>query len=210
MKQFGKLGMVYLAVLSLGICGCASIMSGRFQEMSFQSNPDGATVTISGKVIGKTPLTTTLKKDSGQSLVFTRDGYKPLSMRLDTRLDSWFWGNIVLGGVIGSSTDGITGAVHEYSPSQYMVTLQAEGTTAVESKVSEPARQKAKEFIVMGYKDIIGDLRKGEGQYLTSLLGMLNVPTEGKDDAIKKIKGLSEAYNSIPEFADHVIEIYIK
>lgn len=204
MATYGLLTIILMAT------GCATIMSGKSQELSFQSNPDGATVTVSGKIIGKTPITTTLKKEKGQSLVFSKDGHKSVSMRLDTRLDSWFWGNIALGGLIGSSTDGISGAVHEYSPSQYMVTLQPEGTTPIEGKVSQSERQKAKEFIVMGYKDIISDLKKGEGQYLASLMSVLKISMDEKDQAIKKIKGLSEAYNNIPEFADRVIEIYIK
>src|SRR5437879_2243237 len=146
MKIYDKLRFACV-VLALGATGCASIVSGRHQEMSFVSNPDGATVSISGRTIGKTPITTTLTKQSGQTLIFSKDGYKPLSMSLETRMDGWFWGNIVLGGPIGSTIDGLSGAVHEYSPSQYMVTLQPEGTSQLESKTSLSERQKAKEFI---------------------------------------------------------------
>lgn len=130
-------------------------------------------------------------------------------MRLDTTLDPWFWGNIVLGGFIGSTTDGLSGAVNQYSPAQFMVTLQPSGSTAFEGKTSLTENQKAKDFIVVGYREIIGDLQKGQGQYLTSLLGLLKVPAEGTDQAIKRIRALSEAYPSIPEFADHVIEAYL-
>jgi hypothetical protein len=200
--------IVLAAVVLWCVSGCASIMSGRFQEVSFQSSPDGATVTISGKIIGKTPLTTSLKKESGQSLLFEKDGYKPLSMELSTRLDNWFWGNILLGGVIGSTTDGMTGAVDEYSPNQYMVTLNPQGTTKLEEMPARSDTQKTKEYIVMAYKDILSDLRKGEGQYLSSLLALLHVKPEEKGDAVKKIRALSEAYTVIPDFADHVIDLY--
>ena len=185
-------------------------MSGRHQEVTFQSNPDGALVTVAGRVIGKTPITTALEKRSGQAIIFSKDGYKQVSMSLETRLNSWFWGNIVCGGLIGSSTDGINGAVYEYSPSQYMVSLPPEGSTSIDSKTSEPVRQKAKDFIVINYQDIVVDLRKGEGQYMTSLMDMLKIPSDAKDQAIKKIRGLSEAYTNISEFADHVVEIYVK
>lgn len=194
--------------LVLSLTGCASIMSGRFQELTFQSNPDGATVTVSGRVIGKTPLTTSLKKDANQSLVFEKDGYKPLSMQLSTRLDGWFWGNIVLGGLIGSTTDGLTGAVNEYSPSQYMVTLIPNGTTKLEEGSTRSSDQKTKDYIVLAYKDILIDLQKGDGQYLSSLLELLHVKPEGKSDAVKKIRALSEVYTVIPDFADHVIDLY--
>lgn len=194
------------AVLS---SGCASIMSGRHQEVTFQSNPDGATVTVAGRTIGKTPITTALEKKSGQPLIFSKDGYKPVSMTLETRMNSWFWGNIVVGGLIGSSTDGITGSVYEYSPSQYMVSLSPEGSSLLESKTSQSDRQKAKEYIVMGYKDIMADLHRGDGQYLTSLFGLLKIPSDRTEDAIKKLRALEEVYRVIPEFADHVLDLYL-
>src|SRR5947209_8372722 len=106
---------ILCVTILLGIAtGCASIMHGGHQELTFNSNPDGATVTVGGRVIGKTPITTSLKKEPGQTLEFSKDGYKPLTMRLETSLDSWFWGNIVLGGFFGSTTDGISGAAHQY------------------------------------------------------------------------------------------------
>jgi len=210
MKTNPALNFAFLAMLCGLNSGCASIMSGRSQELSFVSTPDGATVTVSGRVIGKTPITTTLKKEPEQSLVFSKDGYKPISMRLETRLDGWFWGNIVLGGFFGSTTDAATGAVHEYSPNQYIVTLEPAGTNQLEGKPSLSDTQKAKEFIVMGYKDIMEDLHKGKGEYLASLFSVLKIPAEQQPEALKKIRALSEAYTTIPEFADHAIELYLK
>lgn len=210
-KKQGSIASLFgIGAISLCLSGCASIISGTTQQLTFQSNPDGATVTISGRVIGKTPVTTTLKKAAGQSLLFSKDGYQPLSMNLDTHLDGWFWGNIVLGGLIGSTTDNVSGAVNEYSPSQYMVTLQPEGTTRLESKTSLSENQKAKDYIVSNYKSIVEDLQKGGGQYLASLFQTLNIPEDQKTAAIKKTKALSEAYTDIPEFADHVIELLYK
>jgi hypothetical protein len=148
-----------------------------------------------------------LKKESGQSLIFSKDGYKPVTMRLDTTLDPWFWGDIICGGIYGSTTDGLSGAVHEYSPSQYMVTLQPDGSTAFEGTTSLTEKQKIKDFIVVGYRDIIVDLQKGSGQYLASLLDLLNLPPNQRDETIKRIRALSQAYPNIVEFADHVSEL---
>src|SRR5450759_2997518 len=131
-------------------------------------------------------------------------------MQLETRMDSWFWVNIVLGGFIGSTTDGISGAINEYSPSQYMVTLQQEGTGPLESNTATDAKQKAKEYIVLTYKNILSDISNGGGQYLTSLFELLKIPKEGQGEATKKIHALSDAYSNIPEFADRVIELYLK
>lgn len=200
--------ILMFGVFALG--GCASIVSGGSQAVTFNSSPDGATVTLNGLAIGKTPITTTIKKKSGQSMVFSKDGYKPITMQLETRMNGWFWGNIVFGGFIGSTTDGLSGAVNEYSPSQYMVSLQPDGSGSMETKTAIEPRQKAREFILIGYKDIVGDLNKGEGQYLNSLLEILKVPEEGKEEAVKKLKALSQVYTNILEFADRVTEMYSK
>ena len=108
------LTMCCLTFLSVAICiclgGCASIISGKSQEVSFDSQPDGVTVDVNGKVLGKTPFTVTIARKSDQSITFTKDGYKPTTMRLETSINGWFWGNIVIGGLLGSTTDGLSGA----------------------------------------------------------------------------------------------------
>ncbi len=190
--------------------GCASIIDGTTQEVSFNSTPEGATVTLDGRVIGKTPVSISIKKKSGQALIFSKEGYKPVTMQLETRMNSWFWGNIVLGGLIGSTTDGISGAINEYSPSQYMITLQQEGVASLESKTITSDNQKTKEFIMLAYKNIVSDLNKGEGQYQSSLLEMLKIPKTDHVEAQKRIRALSEVYSNIPEFADRVIALYLK
>lgn len=85
----------------------------------------------------------------------------------------------------------------------------AEGSSQINNKASSQ-RQKAKEFVVAGYKDIVKDLSKGNGQYLTSLLELLGVPPQQRKEATAKIHALSEAYTNIPDFADHVSDLYIK
>ncbi|MCZ7627552.1 MAG: PEGA domain-containing protein [Candidatus Methylomirabilis sp.] len=96
MKE-ARLAALLFALVALA--GCASIVSGRTQEVSFTSNPEGATVTVNGRIIGKTPLTANLQREKGQSLAFSKEGYKTLSREFETDLNGWFWGNIVIGGL---------------------------------------------------------------------------------------------------------------
>lgn len=202
---------VILPFALVALAGCASIVSGRTQEVSFASNPEGVTVTVNGRILGKTPLTINLQRQSGQSLIFSKDGYKTLSMELETSINGWFWGNIVLGGLIGSTTDGITGSVHKYAPSQYMVTLEPDGTNKMDGKPALSDQQKAKEYIVVAYKSLIEELTKNEkGEYVRSLLNILRIPATQQDDAITKIRALAEAYKDIPVFADRVVEMFLK
>lgn len=202
------------SILTIIMCatlleGCASIMSGTTQQMSFQSTPDEVTVTVSGRIIGKTPITVQLDKKSDQILVFTKDGYKPITMQLTTTLDPWFWGNIVLGGLIGSTTDGISGAVHEYSPSQYFVTLEPVGTK-IESPTLKNQREKVKEFIVSSYSGLLADLSKGSGEGISTLMQLLNIEKDKQTDALQKIQALSKIFTDAPTFADQVITLYLK
>lgn len=205
-----KMRLESLPLALVALAGCASIISGRTQEVSFVSNPEGATVTVNGRIIGKTPLTVNLQKEKGQSLVFSRDGYKTLSMQLETNIDGWFWGNIVLGGLIGSTTDNVNGSMYKYAPSQYMVTLEPDGTTKIDGKPTLSDKQKAKEYIVVAYKSLIEELTKHDrGEYVRSLLNILKIPDAQQTDAIIKIRALSEAYQDIPVFADRVVEMFL-
>lgn len=201
-----------LACAVVAIClmtGCATIINGGSQEVSFVSNPEGVTVTVGGRVMGKAPLTTRLDRKSGQTLNFEKEGYKPLTMALETTINPWFFGNIICCGLLGSTTDGISGGVHQYSPSQYMVTLQPAETSLVDGPVAKSDAQKAKEFIVVGYDNLLNDLSTGEGSHLSSLLTMLQVPDENKGEVTQKIRSLSEEYKEIPQFADQVIGLYM-
>jgi len=202
--------LTLFVAVPLSFIGCSTIMTGTTQEVSFNSNPDGARVTVGGRILGNTPFSASLKKRQGQEIEFEKEGYKPLKMELETRMNSWFWGNIVLGGFFGSTTDGVSGSVHEYSPHQYHVSLQPLGGNDVVSPVVMGQREKAREYILSSYKDIVNDLNKGSGPNLDSLIQMLNIPSADKNSAVKKIQGLSTAYENVLEFANHTIEIYLK
>lgn len=57
-----RLVLFFLGILALCFTsGCASLISGSTQPVTFNSSPDGASVTLSGQVLGKTPVTIVLK-----------------------------------------------------------------------------------------------------------------------------------------------------
>ena len=192
-----------IAILFLTLQGCASIINGKTQELTFSSVPDGATVSINGRIMGKTPLTITIDRKDGQTLTFEKEGFTIQTMQLTTSLEPWFWGNIVLGGVVGSTTDGISGAAVAYSPTQYNIAL-APKNQAIAGLQSNPQND-AKNYIIMTYKNILQELNTKEGEYLTSLYTMLKIPKEVQTDAFKTIKEFSIKFAVIPEFADKVV-----
>jgi hypothetical protein len=179
--------LIMICILFISFCyfGCATIVSGKNQQLSFQSTPDGVTVIVNGRVLGRTPLSTMLPKKSDQTLEFKKDGYQTITMPLTIHLDGWFWGNILLGGLIGSTTDGITGAVHEYAPAQYFVTLQPIQTSNLEFQ-GNYNKAKIKDFIIGSYRNLSMDIVAGKGDYLYSLIDLLKIPLK-KDRMLFKI-----------------------
>lgn len=214
-----------VAAFSILLGGCSTIMSGTTQEMSFQSSPDDVMVALTTRVpgegpefewrgndriLGKTPLTVQIDKAEGRSVEFTKDGYKPVMMKLTTTLDSWFWGNIVFGGFIGSSTDSMSGASHEYSPSQYFVTLNPVTAISTESATLKSDREKAIEFIIRRYTSLLSDLSKGSGDDLVSLMGLLHIQSGKETDTHTKMRALSTVYTDAAIFAQHLTDLYLK
>jgi hypothetical protein len=187
------------------ISGCASIASGTKQTVSFNSSPEGATVSLNGDVLGTTPLTASIPKRNNQSVVFSKEGYQPLSKSLDTTTNPWFWGNILIGGLVGSSTDGTTGAMYEYQPSQYLVTLAASQESRLETYTSQSAHLKVRDYIIFNHTQIARDLKQREGEYLNSLLSLLSVNDENKGRTIEQLSQLSAEHPGAPEFAEHVV-----
>ena len=214
-----------LLALSLLLSGCATIMSGSTQEMSFQSSPDEAVVTMVSRVLGqgqdavwhdemrilgKTPLTVQLDREDGRSVVFSKTGYAPVTMKLATTTNGYFWGNIVCCGLVGSTTDSMSGAINEYSLSQFFVTLTPDSGSKIEDSTLTSQREKAREFMVRRYTSLMADLGKGRGEDLASLMGLLKIDSAQESDAHQKIRALSQVYQDAAVFATHVAELYLK
>lgn len=197
------------AMAVLGFSGCATIFSGSTQQVSFHSNPDGATVKVGERIIGKTPITTSLKRKSGQTITFEKEGYNAVTSDMTTRLNPWFFGNFLIGGLIGTSTDVSSGAIIEYAPGQYMVTLNSLGTSQLDGSVSRSLAQRTTEFIVVGYDEILRDLHQGGGPYAASLLTLLGISREASEDTMDALVALSEAHVGAPEFARQVVQSFL-
>lgn len=204
-----KKRIIFLLLLCVLCSSCATIVKSGKQEVSFTSVPSDAIVIANGRTLGKTPVTTTIDRKSDQTLTFEKEGYKTLTLPFTTTINGWFWGNIAIGGLIGSTTDGLSGAVYEYSPSQYNVTLVPTDKTVAENP-EKIKRNEIKSYIISGYNNIIVELNKESGEYVKSLLELLKISKENRNEATEKIKSLSTVYSNIPEFADQVVNYFIK
>lgn len=117
------LQQVVAVVLVFILSGCASIVSTSTYPVTFKSNPPGARLTITdenGNVIhqGSAPTTLTLKADNGffdmaeYTVVAVGEDGKEVRATLQAKLDGWYLGNIIFGGLIGLLiVDPATGAM---------------------------------------------------------------------------------------------------
>ncbi len=115
--------VIALVTCSLTLGGCASVMKGTDQPVTFTSKPSGAEVVIDGQSRGVTPLTLSLKKNKHDVVMVRKDGYRTETMPLTKQYDgvallNVFWDF--------STTDVATGAAFEYVPNGYYFDLQEE------------------------------------------------------------------------------------
>ena len=107
------------------ITSCASIVSHSVWPLSVDSNPSGSTISVTNKkgmevYKGSTPATMKLKSSAGffsmesYKIHFQLSGYDTRDIPVECRVNGWYWGNILLGGVVGMLIiDPATGAMYK-------------------------------------------------------------------------------------------------
>ncbi len=118
-----------VALASVVVLACATIIHGTSQEIGISSQPTGATVTVDGQAAGKSPITTKLSRKDVHRITVTLDGYQAFDMTTTRKVSGWVWGNIVFGGLIGLAVDAITGALYEIRPEQVAAQLPKAGAS---------------------------------------------------------------------------------
>ena len=123
MKQkFLKLILSVLAIPVL-FSSCATIFGKSVYPVSINTNPVGATIIITDKrnkeiYKGTTPATVTLKSSAGYfskagyQVKLSLPGYDEKIIPVICRLNGWYFGNLLIGGLIGMLiVDPATGAM---------------------------------------------------------------------------------------------------
>lgn len=226
---FWALGLaVIVGGLSSG--GCATIVHGPTQSMNFQSVPDGATVTMVGTdnnsvlrqalwifspqeppvqlVLGKTPLTVQLQRSEWpQTVLFSKDGYHDVAMKIDHHISGWYFGNILVGGYVGSTTDIASGAGTEYAPNQFFASLYKIGSNSLEQETTLSAKEQTRIFVIRRHDSLRADLSRGTGEDLGALLARLQIAPSSEQATKIRLGELNEEYSDAVEFATKVVEM---
>lgn len=189
-----------LTVVAGGFSGCASIVSGQTQAVSFNSSPPGAAVIVDGRVLGMTPMAAEVPRSS-RSLTFDKQGFSRQTVPMIAVMNPWYWANIPFGGVIlGMAVDGISGAWNQFQPDSYDVRLSPE-VSAGTLLLREQRSQQALDFILKHYSELRVDITKSGGRYLRDFMEILEIPPVNQSDAQDRLRTLIESYSDVQSFA---------
>jgi hypothetical protein len=138
---------VATAVLATGtlLGGCATIVHGGNRSVGVGSDPSGAKVTVTkpnGEVVlmNNTPCTISLEpkrgyfKGQSYALKLELPGYKTAEVSLTPTLSGWYFGNILIGGLIGMViVDPLTGSMWNIEPRAIQQKLSATQAELIKS-----------------------------------------------------------------------------
>jgi hypothetical protein len=117
--------IMILGCMAMLSTGCASIVSKGKYPVSIITEPAAAKIEIKDqhgvvRFAGTSPATAILDAGNGYftraryTVTASKDGYNPATMPLQNSIDGWYWGNILVGGLVGLLlVDPITGAMFE-------------------------------------------------------------------------------------------------
>ncbi len=118
-----------MVLLVLTTTSCASLFTKKTQEVNFKGVP-GTTIIdkdknqiiteIGSNGFGVAKLS---KKLSKKKIQARKDGYYPKDYEMGVKIQPWFWGNIILGGIPGMAIDAATGKMMKYSDNLIDMTL---------------------------------------------------------------------------------------
>ena len=111
MKETLLLGITVGAIVMFS--GCATILSGKTQKISINSNPSGIKVQVDDQTL-TTPAAFVVKRENKDKIIKVNEGQCKKIITLNKKVNPVFFVNILSGGVFGSTTDYSTDAMWKY------------------------------------------------------------------------------------------------
>lgn len=138
------------ASIALLTSGCATIFSEEAYPVHVTSSPSGAAIEIKdeeGNVVynGATPAVVKLASSAGYfdgemyTVKFSKPGYSDETFVVNSGIEGWYWGNLLLGGVLGMLIiDPVSGAMYDL-PTKAGATLKPLEQPLVLAPTGQPA-----------------------------------------------------------------------
>lgn len=133
----GILALLVPAMLS----ACATIFTGRAEELVFAVDPPGTKVCIEGREVGVTPMVHRTTRRRSYSIWLEKPGFQPTTVAVSKEVNPWIVANfvplIIFPGPFGLAVDVLTGAVHKLEPTSFAFSLERDtaATAGVSSAV---------------------------------------------------------------------------
>ena len=105
------------------LSGCSSIVKGSRQTINISTSTgkqaEAFIHTSSGEQYVVIPRSISVKTSSDDIIIDIKETRcnATSSTIIQSRLHPWFWGNVIFGGVLGSTTDAATGSMWSYDES---------------------------------------------------------------------------------------------
>src|SRR4029078_2374151 len=109
------------------------------------------------------------------------------------------------GGVFGSTTDYASGAMYEYDPSTYMVSLQR-GTASIGEKEQWRRTEGLRAFVLQNKEALVNDLAAGKGEYVDVLAKILKVEPAARNEALTRWRSDYKSSKTAVEFAQKLVD----
>ena len=115
--------IITVLAITAFMSGCASIIKGNNQNVNISTSngkqAEAIVSTASGQQTVTLPTSVSVKTDNKDIVVTVKESNCNNSSTavVPSRLHPWFWGNIITGGLFGSTTDSVSGAMWRYDES---------------------------------------------------------------------------------------------
>jgi len=104
-----------IGMIALALAGCATTLRGTKQKLEFNTDPQGATVTVDD-VGYTTPAKIDLKRRGEHSVVIAKEGYRTIKFKMQAQWDGMSLLSLALpGGSIMFATDTASGADRSFA-----------------------------------------------------------------------------------------------
>lgn len=117
-----------LCAASVNLGGCATVLNGTSQPVAFQSDPTRAEIELVNGLKCVTPCEYSMKRGDDSRVTFTKEGYEPVTVFIQSQTGGGTFGNILAGGIIGGVVDASNGASNHLYPDPVYVRLVPVGS----------------------------------------------------------------------------------
>ena len=138
------LPILALAALGANLAACATVVRGTTTRFEVSSTPPGAEVSANnGSSCKSTPCTFRLSRKDAFDVTISKPGYVTQVVHVRSKAASagvveMTAGNVLIGGLIGSGVDAMSGATNDLSPNPLHVDLVKQAETAAAAPAPAP------------------------------------------------------------------------